>query len=307
MADDSKKPYGDVEYADPKNGKYPIDTEEHARAALSYFSMPKNRAKYSAEEAQRIMARIKAACRKFGVEVSDEDRNDRSAIGDQEPPVDPLALDDPDLVPVAPVEMRSAGVAIDDVDFKERVITVVAVPYESPAMVEYRHAVWQEVFSRSAFNGIEKRQKSVIPASSQLDTVGGSHNHTGARLIGKVVNAYPDSEPGLITDIKVSKTEAGDETLQLAADHVLHPSVGFRLNNPHRDQTLDRNTMTRRINRAFLDHLAFVGVPAYPEAKVLAVRGASTQTEADLPPLPETPRMDAFLDDPFVRQALGLS
>src|SRR5258707_1453942 len=27
MAD--KKPYGDVTYADPKNGKYPVDTEEH--------------------------------------------------------------------------------------------------------------------------------------------------------------------------------------------------------------------------------------------------------------------------------------
>lgn len=225
--------------------------------------------------------------------------------GDKEPPVDPLAVD-PDLVPVAPVEMRSAGVAIDDVDFKERVITVVAVPYESPAMVEYRHAVWQEIFSRSAFNGIEARQRA-IPASAQLNTVDGGHSHEGSRLVGRVAKAYPDSEPGLITDVKISKTAAGDETLQLAADHVLHPSVGFRMNNPHRDQQLDRGTMTRRINRAFLDHLAFVGVPAYPDAKVLAVRSAVQQTEKDLPPLAETPRMDAFLDDPFVRQALGLS
>jgi HK97 family phage prohead protease len=226
---------------------------------------------------------------------------------EKEPPVDPLAVDDPDLVPVAPVEMRSAGVAIDDVDFKERTITVVAVPYERPAMVEYRHAVWQEVFSRSAFNGIEKRQKSIIPASAQLNTVAGGHDHTGSRLIGRVVSAYPDSEPGLITDIKVSKTDAGDETLQLAADHVLHPSVGFRMGNPHRDQQLDRSTMTRRINRAFLDHLAFVGVPAYPDAKVLAVRSAAATSESDLPPMAQTPRMDEFLDDPFVRQALGLS
>src|SRR5215469_18604745 len=29
----SSKPYGNVKYADPKNGKYPIDTEEHIRAA----------------------------------------------------------------------------------------------------------------------------------------------------------------------------------------------------------------------------------------------------------------------------------
>ena len=31
---DAKKPYGNVTYADPKHGKYPIDTEAHARAAL---------------------------------------------------------------------------------------------------------------------------------------------------------------------------------------------------------------------------------------------------------------------------------
>lgn len=38
----SPKPYGDVEYADAKNGKYPIDTPAHIRAAWSYVNMPKN-------------------------------------------------------------------------------------------------------------------------------------------------------------------------------------------------------------------------------------------------------------------------
>jgi hypothetical protein len=36
--DKDKKPYGDVEYADPKNGKYPIDTVEHIRAAWNYIN-----------------------------------------------------------------------------------------------------------------------------------------------------------------------------------------------------------------------------------------------------------------------------
>jgi hypothetical protein len=36
------KPYGDVEYADPAEGKYPIDTEEHIRAAWNYVNKPKN-------------------------------------------------------------------------------------------------------------------------------------------------------------------------------------------------------------------------------------------------------------------------
>jgi len=47
MAD--KKPYGDVTYADPKNGKYPVDTEEHARAAWSYINQEKNSSSSRAE------------------------------------------------------------------------------------------------------------------------------------------------------------------------------------------------------------------------------------------------------------------
>ena len=40
----AKKPYGNVTYADSKNGKYPLDTEAHIRAAWAYVNMPKNAA-----------------------------------------------------------------------------------------------------------------------------------------------------------------------------------------------------------------------------------------------------------------------
>ena len=63
-ADD--KPYGDVTYADPKNGKYPIDTKEHVKAAWSYINMPKNQKDYSDSELAEIKGRIKAAAEKFG-------------------------------------------------------------------------------------------------------------------------------------------------------------------------------------------------------------------------------------------------
>lgn len=77
MAEDSKKPYGDVEYADPgyqsdKQKRYPIDTEEHARAAWSYINQAGNAAKYSSEDLAKVKARIRAACKKFGIEVADE-------------------------------------------------------------------------------------------------------------------------------------------------------------------------------------------------------------------------------------------
>jgi len=64
--------YGSVKFADAKNHKYPIDTEAHARAALSYFSMPKNRAKYSSGDAATIMGRIRAACKRFGITMASQ-------------------------------------------------------------------------------------------------------------------------------------------------------------------------------------------------------------------------------------------
>ncbi len=68
-ADDSSKPYGDVEYADPgyrEDGqkRYPIDTEEHIRAAWSYIQHPDNRRFYTAEQLTHIENKIIAAWKK---------------------------------------------------------------------------------------------------------------------------------------------------------------------------------------------------------------------------------------------------
>lgn len=66
------KPYGNVTYADPgyqTDGKarYPIDTEEHVRAALSYWGKPDNKAPYSAKQQAAITAAIHRAARRFGI------------------------------------------------------------------------------------------------------------------------------------------------------------------------------------------------------------------------------------------------
>jgi hypothetical protein len=53
--------YGAVEFADPKNKKYPLDTPAHIRAAWSYFAMPKNRRFYTPAERAAIERRIIAA------------------------------------------------------------------------------------------------------------------------------------------------------------------------------------------------------------------------------------------------------
>ena len=67
--------YGDVNYADETNKKYPLDSEKHVRAAASYFGMPKNREKYSADDQKKIDSNIAAAKKKFGIgeEVKKDD------------------------------------------------------------------------------------------------------------------------------------------------------------------------------------------------------------------------------------------
>jgi hypothetical protein len=195
------------------------------------------------------------------------------------------------------VETRSAGVQIDNVDFAQRIITVLAVPYESPTPVPFRQEMWTEVFSRSAFNGIESQTRK-IPATTSLSIP--APDHVGARLVGRVLSSDPYRDAGLISEVKISRTAVGDETLELASDEALFPSIGFMIKNPKFDQELDQYTKTRRVNRAFLDHLAFVGQPAYEGAKVLAMR---SEAPAEEPVVSKTPLMDAFLNDPVLRWA----
>ena len=64
--------YGDVKFADEVNKKYPIDTEEHVRAAWSYINHPKNAAEYTPEDAELIRKNIKNAARKFKIDIDPE-------------------------------------------------------------------------------------------------------------------------------------------------------------------------------------------------------------------------------------------
>ena len=70
--EEGERKYGDVEFADPVNNKYPVDTPEHVRAAWSYINHKDNAAKYDADEVIKIKKRIRRAAKKHGVEISDE-------------------------------------------------------------------------------------------------------------------------------------------------------------------------------------------------------------------------------------------
>lgn len=78
----SKAPYGDVEYADPgyqadKKKRYPIDTKAHVRAAWSYINKSVDAGQYTAQQLASIKARIKAAAKKFGIDIKESMTDDQ--------------------------------------------------------------------------------------------------------------------------------------------------------------------------------------------------------------------------------------
>lgn len=194
-------------------------------------------------------------------------------------------------VPFTPIEHRYQGVRVEGVDFAQRLITVIAVPYEQPTQVEYRSEIWNELFERGSLDGV----------TGSPHRVRVNRDHNKSRTIGKVVQFAPERPEGLVAEVRVGKTPLGDETLALADEDMLSASIGFGVRSS--DQVLDRRTMTRRIRKAYLDHLSFVESPAYEGAQVLSVRAAVDRGEAaKLAPI-HTPLLDMFAADEVLRWA----
>lgn len=181
------------------------------------------------------------------------------------------------------VEVDERTASVDNVNFDQRIITVIACPYEQPTEVLYHNEAWNEIVSRSAFAGIQRKNKIRV-----------NREHDRVLTVGKVVGYYPDRNEGLVIDTYIAKTPLGQETLELARDGILDGSVGMKV--AMSDQTLDRRNRTRRINRAFLDHFAFTADPAYEGAQVLSVRANPIEQT----PRPATPDLDSFWDDPIL-------
>jgi phage head maturation protease len=192
-----------------------------------------------------------------------------------------------------PIEIRSTSTEVADVNVKQRIITLVTVPYDQPAEIAYRGEIWKESFTRTAFDGIEKRPERIRV----------NREHIRGNTVGKAIAFYPERQEGLVSDLRIAKTLRGDDTLALAEEDCLSASVGFGVLPSN--QVLDRAKMTRRINKAWLDHIALVESPAYADANVLSVRDALGARSYDGEPVP-TPILDDFMSDPIVRRALGL-
>ena len=210
MTTDTKaKPYGDVKYADPKNGKYPIDSEAHCRAAWSYINMPKNAAMYpmNGVTLSEVKDRIKAALKKYGADVSSDSSSASRALVEIRRD---CQLEDIHIVRAA--EGDSTG----------RVVEAYATVFDQPASIRDEQGHYTEVIDRSAFNDILahiRRGRGGLAASVKVlynhgKTMEGVPAPEFQKPLGKPLFVEPESR-GLLTRTEYSKTPLGEEVLEL--------------------------------------------------------------------------------------------
>ena len=159
--------------------------------------------------------------------------------------------------PRSPIEYRSTGDL--SVNWTERMITLVAMPYDQDAAVVVHGRAVVESCAPGAYDGVERRANRVKV----------NRDHDFQRTVGRAVALHPSRTEGLVTELRIAKTPLGDETLGLADDHSLEASVGFAV-LPGGERWLEGRSR-RRLERLFLDHIAMVPEGAY-DAQVLDVR-----------------------------------
>jgi HK97 family phage prohead protease len=172
--------------------------------------------------------------------------------------------------PTGPLEYRAAKQV--GVSFPKRTIELVVVPYDEHALVEHHGRMITESVAPGAFDGIERRPNRIRVL----------RDHDNSRVVGRATVLHPSRKEGLVAELRIAKTELGEETLTLADDDMLDASAAF-LPMPGGEQWPNRSE--RRLTKLYLGHVAMTPDPAFAGAKVLSVRSSGE-------PAGETPNAD---------------
>jgi phage head maturation protease len=288
---DPKKPYGDVTYADPgyKDGtkRYPIDTEAHAKAAWSRINDPANASGYTADQLSQIKSRIKAALKKFGVDVADDGKP--SSRADAAADTERQQSDQPwvDTNPIAfcrsylleDWSVRSGG--------DGRTVDAYAAVFDVPVPIRDHEGEYTEIIDRGAFDRAVKFAQPT--ADREAWRVGVFYNHamtlhgtpseSGSMPIGVPLEIKPDAR-GLFTRTRY----LDDKILELIKAGALNAysfSGSFQRSTPmpppggkfSRNRRSGELPTVRRMQSTLREY-GPTPSPAYQESVILGVRSA---------------------------------
>src|SRR6185437_854776 len=275
MATDTKaKPYGDVKYADPKNGKYPLDTEAHIRAAWAYINVPKNAAQYpmNGVTLSEVKARIKAAMDKLGADVASD--SSKSSASRAEAVFSRIwELEDIRIV------SRAQG------DGSGRLVEAYAAVFNVPAEIHDQHGDYNEENDPASFNrSIDHASRSSRSPFRCIYnhgmTLQGTPSDRGSIPIGTPEEVRAETR-GLLTRTRYNETSLADDVLeairsggitaQSYTGRILRSSPELRRGEKYRPGRDGRYITVRRLELALREY-GPTPFPAFSGAEILGVR-----------------------------------
>jgi hypothetical protein len=177
----------------------------------------------------------------------------------------------------AELEYRSATLA--GVSYPRRTIELIVMPYEQPGIVTYHGREIVEICSRGAWDGVQRRAGKVRV----------NRDHRVDRTVGKAIEFHPSREDGLVAQLRIARTELGDETLTLADEGILDASAEFSLlmdeatGRARKDAEVWETRSRRRLNHLWLAGIGLTPDPVFEGANVLAVRSAEKPAAVPTP------------------------
>jgi phage head maturation protease len=278
MADTPSKPYGDVSYADPgyldadgnqvsKSGKtpkkrYPL-TADKVMAAWSYINQAKNAAQYTQEQLAAIKGRIKAAMKKFGHDVTDDQTR-----AEPEP---------------RPSEFLRA-VAVDDIRIRKggtgRTVEAYAAVFDDPAEIVDQDGHYIEVNSTQAFDRTIGQRQGRFPVVYHHGlTIAGTPSDRGSVPIGVSIEVRADKR-GVLTVSEYGRSQLADEVLEAIQNgSIAGQSYGgsFLRSDPRRPRGgyrrgVDGQLSTVRRLEVAMREFGPTPFPAFSGAAILGVR-----------------------------------
>lgn len=281
MAGNPKEPYGpasQAHYADPGyqddgERRYPLDSEEHCKAAWSYINQVDNAAKYSPAELARIKRRIKAAGRRYGIQFADD-----GGAASQSRALPSLYVR---AFPLEDIHIRSGG--------DGRTVEAYAAVFGIPAQVRDQDGEYEEELDPALFR---KTLADMAPAGSRSQwrvgvfynhgmTLHGTPSERASLPLGVPLDIKTDRR-GLLTVTRYNRSSLADDVLDGIRDGSIPgysftgsflrstpgvPRGGFRRS---RAGTLQR---VRRLE-ATLREYGPTPLPVYADAAVVGVRAA---------------------------------